>query len=547
MNASRKSNTSASSTTAGITQPQLRVAVRILWFIVAAISVAVFALGFPVLYEYVYSPPDAAWMAALTQLGISPDFYFAYTIVLSSIMFLIFATVAVILFSRRPDDRMALFVPIVLMAFGSVTTNAAYNMWSYGKLGTDSLTNLFSILYFVASSIGWPFLVPLLLIFPDGRFVPRWMRYISVFGFIFAATWNFFPQEFAAPTGLMAVIVSLGAAITLASTLYAQVYRYRRVSTTLQRQQTKWFVLGISLFLTLTLASVFLSALLPFYQQSGPAPEMLNTFSALFSVCIPLSIGVAILRYRLWDIDVVINRALIYGSLTAILAGVWAGSVVLINQASEEMFASESATTAAVVSTVLVASVFQPLRGRIEEWINKRLYPEKFNLMKDFYEFTPHMQGQISTADLLKVTVQRVTDLMHSKLGAILLDEGDGTFVVAEAYMLERDAVEALILPKKVRDQLEKSRTVSQSDGDPFVILVPLFVPRLGKNQLIGVLGLGAREKGRGYSGDDKRALAVLGGGAGKAILAAKLDERKWEKYLTKALGPLQSKARPSE
>lgn len=279
---------------------------------------------------------------------------------------------------------------------------------------------------------------------------------------------------------------------------------------------------------------MLLSALLPVFQQPGPAAEMFNTFSYLFSVCIPLSIGFAILRYRLWDIDVVINRALIYGALTAILAGAWAASVVLINQAAEEMVGSESATTAAVVSTVLVASLFQPLRGRIEEWINKRFYPERFKLDRDFYELTPHMQGLIGTSDLLQVIVQRVARLMKCEFAAILLDEGTGRFLLAEAHMLEGDAVAQISPTKEVGEHLEKGKAIASSDADPFAMLVPLFVQRLEKKQLIGVLGLGPREKGRGYSGDDKKSLAALGGEAGKAILATKLEERKWKSLLEK-------------
>src|SRR5262249_22457226 len=112
-------------------------------------------------------------------------------------------------------------------------------------------------------------------------------------------------------------------------TVAAQIYRYRRVSTPLERQQTKWVVLSLIEIFPLTILYYFLPALLPALSQpdslyfvlAGPAYNVFWLFA-------PLSLGFAILRYRLWDIDVLIRRTLVYGTLSAVLAALYFGVVV---------------------------------------------------------------------------------------------------------------------------------------------------------------------------------------------------------------------------
>jgi serine/threonine-protein kinase len=186
--------------------------------------------------------------------------------------------------------------------------------------------------------------------------------------------WGFFPQEFAAPRGLLAVVVPLAGIIMLVPGIYAPIYRYRHVSTPSQRQQTKWFVLGLSLFIILPMTQVALSGSLPFFQQPGPATEMFTTFSTLTSVCIPLSIMVAILRYRLWDVDFVINRSLVYGGLTLLLGGAFTGGFFALRFVFEALFGSEQAVLSAAAATFVVVALFNPVRKWVRAFVDRRLY-----------------------------------------------------------------------------------------------------------------------------------------------------------------------------
>src|SRR5205823_8595984 len=144
----------------------------------------------------------------------------------------------------------------------------------------------------------------------------------------------------------------------------AQIYRYRRVSGPLQRQQTKVVVFGMTVAGggLLGLASVLL---LPFLQDSMLAQLIIETATSAVMLLIPLSIAVAILRYRLWDVDLLINKVLVYGALTATLGVLYFGSVVGLIALLRGL-TGERSTVATAVATLLMAALVQPLKRRIQ-------------------------------------------------------------------------------------------------------------------------------------------------------------------------------------
>jgi hypothetical protein len=160
--------------------------------------------------------------------------------------------------------------------------------------------------------------------------------------------------------------------------VFSQVYRYRQVSNAVQRQQIKWAVFGLILYAVL-LIGLSLLALIPGLYQPGSLFEVaLNTLYPLAALPLPLSIGIAILRYRLWDIDTIINKALVYGLLTALLAAFYISLIIgLEGLAGAITGQAGQQSIVVVVSTLAIAALFHPMRKRIQSVIDRRFSRKK--------------------------------------------------------------------------------------------------------------------------------------------------------------------------
>jgi hypothetical protein len=292
----------------------------------------------------------------------------------------------VLIFLRRSDDRMALLVSAFLVAFGTVsvdTTDAdalvsSQPAWWLTVQGVQIVGEVCVVLFF--------------LLFPNGRFVPRWTRWLAVAFIAFQVPEIPFPDLYSGSPALESVsyLVFLGSVVSL---VLSQIYRYRWVSTPAQRQQTKWVVLGT----TLGVAGTFPFKLpLDLNLLGGDTPIVLlvlKTGFALSFLLVPLSIGVAVLRSHLFDIDVVINRTLVYGSLTATLVALYFGTVVVF-QKLFVVLTGEKSTLAVVVSTLVIAALFNPLRRRIQSFIDRRFYRRKYDARKTLETFSAELRDE---------------------------------------------------------------------------------------------------------------------------------------------------------
>jgi hypothetical protein len=158
----------------------------------------------------------------------------------------------------------------------------------------------------------------------------------------------------------------------------AQLYRYARVSDAIQRQQTKWVVFGVAVAVAGLLTTIFTVGAAVDLPPEEVGPKML---SMLLMDAFALFIGIAVLRSRLFDIDVVINRTLVYGSLTATLVALYFGGIVLLQRVFV-VLTGEKSTLAVVASTLLIAALFNPLRRRIQSFIDRRFYRRKYDARK---------------------------------------------------------------------------------------------------------------------------------------------------------------------
>jgi hypothetical protein len=342
----------------------------------------------------------------LHQFGLSLGFLAAYQVVLDAVSVLVCCALGALLFWRKSADRMALFCACMLVLFGGASSTSILQETLMPV--SPAWFALIGTLYF----LGQTSFLTFFLLFPSGRFVPRWARWIALCGalywvYVLFSRANTLSESFWSGLGFFALLLS---------TVATQVYRYRRVSTSRARQQTKWVVFGFSIgilgfLLVLVTGQVFLP---PALQQSTVLTTLVaGTLIYGFLLLIPISIAIAILRSRLYDIDVVINKTLVYGLLTALLGAVYAGLIIGL-ESLVGLFSRQSAQPVViVVSTLAIYALFQPLRSRIQSIIDRRFYRRKYDAAKTLEAFSATLRQEVDLDQLREQLLAVVQETMQ--------------------------------------------------------------------------------------------------------------------------------------
>ncbi len=193
-----------------------------------------------------------------------------------------------------------------------------------------------------------------------------------------------------------------------------QIYRYVRVSNYSQRQQTKWVVFGFAGLLALDLLYGLIGILFPGLAAPDSTYQLINgTLPSVTYLIFPLSVGIAILRSRLWDIDVIIRRTLVYSALTVILALLYAGLVFVLGTLLRGLLGQQQSPLVIVASTLVIAALFQPLRHGLQKVIDRRFYRSKYNAAKTLTNFSETLRGEIDLATLSEHLVAVVQETMQ--------------------------------------------------------------------------------------------------------------------------------------
>jgi hypothetical protein len=197
--------------------------------------------------------------------------------------------------------------------------------------------------------------------------------------------------------GLLALAVACAVALLV---------RYRSANET-EREQIKWLLYACAVFLVVYVGG----AVSGLGGSTSLGGYIWGVFFGLSVVTLPAAIGIAILRYRLYDIDVVINRTLVYGSLTAILVALYFGGIVVLQRVFV-ILTGEKSTLAIVASTLVIATLFSPLRRRIQLFIDKRFYRRKYDAAKTLESFSSKLRDETDLdalcADLTSVVTETI-------------------------------------------------------------------------------------------------------------------------------------------
>jgi signal transduction histidine kinase len=374
------------------------------WFVLALLAAIVLIGTVPVYYNH-YAQSIRSDAYALGQFNVPFQVLIAVSDLVSG--FVSFA-LAVLLFWRKPNDRMALFVSLFFL-FTSVAWSHLLDYFLTAYFGAPSTDRLWS-------ELSTPATILLFCIFPDGHFVPRWTRWIFLYSILMSFSY------FAIPEGRLILGVIASPQFILVT--YAQVYRYRRLSSTAERQQTKWVVFGLFVSLALWLIASFI------YKK--PSPPLLNV--------IPIFLAIAILRYRLWDIDLIINRALVYGALTAGIVALYillVGALSLISQSTGNLLIS-------LLATGLIAFLFQPLRERLQRGVNRLVYGERDDPYAVLSRLGQRLEAAYAPESVLPTIVETVAQTLKIPYVGIALHE-NGKFNIAAEF--GRSKKESISLP----------------------------------------------------------------------------------------------------
>jgi hypothetical protein len=372
---------------------------------VAVAALGGFAVSVPARYAQL-AQPAARVRAALSDAGLSTGGYALYNVALDTFFVSVFAVVAIVIFWRRSDDRMALLVATMLVVWGPlngllvVTPNATEGM--YPALDLTLHTTL--------PFVGYMAWMLFFYLFPSGRFVPRWTRWLALCWVLFSGSWIFTPFG---PPSWPPLLFNAAVLVLWGSFLVAQVYRYARVSDATQRQQTKWVVFGVAGAVAGVLATIFtVGAAIDLPPEQVGLKMLSMALMDAFVLLVPLSIGIAVLRSRLFDIDVIINRTLVYGSLTVVLAASYEGGIVVLQHLFRTL-TGQGSEVAVVASTLAIAALFEPLRRRIQDLVDRRFYRRKYDAARTLEALSARLRDETNLDALSEDLVGVVRETMQ--------------------------------------------------------------------------------------------------------------------------------------
>ncbi len=332
---------------------------------IALVSLGLFVFALPFRFAELIRNTLQVVTLAGTLSPISPLFssdiwlryYLVIVFMIETTLIVLFTINIIIIFLRRSDDWMALFMIVALITYG-IYVAPALDALMAARPQFELIGNIFQALGLVCALFFF-------YLFPNGKFIPGWTRFLGLVCILWGFAWVIFPSSgfnhslpfnlnFGSFTLLMA---------WWASGLYAQIYRYRRVSNPIERQQTKWILFGVALAVVVYGLYGPIQYWLVIMNPSSMAAVVFQLVGVpLFLLCdliIPLAFTFSILRYHLWDIDMIIRRTLVYGGLTATLVLVYIASVVLM-QGLVTAVGGQQTAIVTVMSTLLIAALFTP-------------------------------------------------------------------------------------------------------------------------------------------------------------------------------------------
>ncbi len=343
-----------------------------------------------------------------------------------SIVFACFGTVGAMIVSQRPKNTIGWIFCIVGLGTGVTDFSGAYS--SYGAINGHALPG--SVLFNWLGNTVWPlnwglFLVFLPLLFPNGRALTRrwrvigWLAAIMILLSICAeqlsaiggtllgsASFANFWDNVSSSINLLELPLAIAAHVSL-------ILRFLRAKAR-ERQQIKWLAYGVSIMVALLVGSVLI-----LQDDKGPYQYIFD----IAILCLPLSVGISILRTQLYDIDRLINRTLIYLLLTTLLVLTYLALVFGLQFALQDII--RSSPVPIVISTLAVVALFQPLRRAIQNGIDRSFYRRKYNAARTLAAFSATLRSEVELNELREHLIGVVQETVQPAHVSLWLNKTD--------------------------------------------------------------------------------------------------------------------------
>jgi hypothetical protein len=402
----------------GVSRISTRAASWLAWSL-AALCVAMFVALIAV-YVLLRSTPQAP-----SGLGTR----FTLTDLLVGVPFLAFPLVGALIASRRPHNPIGWICLAAGFLFLLLGVSEYYSV--YGITRPESVPFPVGVAW-LGNWLWMPavglFATYLFLLFPDGRLPSRRWRPLAWFSgaVIVVLSLGFglapgpvasLPRGIRNPFGLeglpwLSDAANVGfplLALCILASVASLVLRYRH-SREEEREQIKWIAFSASVVGLLFLIGLVISLI---YGSEPPSwTRLLDGVTSLSYTGVPIAVGFAVLKYRLYDIDLIINRTLVYGSLTATLVALYFGGIV-VSQRVFVILTGQQSTLAVVASTLLIAALFTPLRRRIQSFIDRRFYRRKYDARKTLEAFSAKLREETDLEALNNDLVEVVRETMQ--------------------------------------------------------------------------------------------------------------------------------------
>ena len=411
---------------------RIRVAICVALLLVVVAQFGVVLAGVPLYYQRVvtgqvpYVEPlsgsDQEQMSneliasRAAQRGLSLPAYAIYFAALNLLVTLGFWSAGLLVLWKAGSDWFRWMVGVVLIGFPG------------GTLWPMNLVTQIGLPYLGATVVLWPAYPLFLYLFPNGQAVPRWSRwpmvgYLAVMFAALAASYlSGFPGLGLKVPAAVSVFGPLIIFTGFPFIVLCQVYRYLRVSGPAERKQIQWFIAGVAIYVAVIIANITVTRGVQLVADVG----FMGDLSDVLALIVPAAITMSILRYHLWDIDVIIRRTLVYSILTGLLAITYFGSILVLESVFRAITGQGQNSLVIVLSTLAIAALFVPLRSRVQAVIDRRFYRSKYDAARILAGFSATARDEVDLDMLSAQLVDVVDDSMQPASVGLWLRKAKG-------------------------------------------------------------------------------------------------------------------------